>query len=79
MVDDAIKKSDIFSYKSILQKAGLIAINYIRQKFLDTISDGFSCDLVVAVEKSYWSPFLKKVSRFVFLWQKGNDASSLRN
>ena len=58
MVDDAINKSDIFSYKSIFQKAGLTAINYIRQKFLDMISDGFRGDLVVAVEKSYWSPVL---------------------
>ena len=78
MVDDAINMSDIFSYRSVFQKAGLIAINYIRQKFLDTISDGFSCDLIVSFEKSYWSPVLQKMSQFVFLWQKGNEAS-MRN
>ena len=53
MVDNTPNKSDIFSYKSVFQKTGLSIIYYIRQKFLYAVCYGFSCDLVVAIEKSY--------------------------
>ena len=55
MVNNTLNKSDIFSYKSVFQKTGLIII-YIPQKFLYAVCYGFSCDLVVAIEKSYRSP-----------------------
>ena len=62
-----------------LKKTRLVVIADLRQNFFNAISDWFSCDFIVTVEESNWSPVFQKIGRFIFLRNKSNQSSSPRD